>query len=268
MGELVVVTAAHNEEIHLPYSIRALIRACDTANSSWEQVIVLDRCTDRSETIARGFSKKHPNITIHAKTKVKWKHTYAENLMIGFEYAVKTKADCFAVVDADIILEKEYVAKVLPAVSSPRTASASGTLITAPLHQTVHSSIYRAWERSYRIGLHVAAWGASRVYRMEPLLSVGGFADFASPDTELDIRLSRQGFRHRIIPEAKAYHIRDISVGNSLRAQVKLGISRHELGVPFHTTVLHGIFRFRPGLIAGHLIGAVGEDREPSPRPL
>jgi len=267
MRKLFVVTAAHNEDMYLPHTIRALVSAGESAHCSWEQVIVLDRCTDRSETVARDFSKKHPNITIHAKTSVKWRHTYAENLQIGFEYAAKTKADYFAVVDADIVLERDYFAKVLPVIGSPSTASASGILITAPLRQTVYSNIYRAWEQSYRIGLHVAAWGASRVYRIEPLLSVGGFADFASPDTELDIRLSRRGHRHTIMPEAKAYHIRDISIGNSLRAQVKLGISRHELGVPFHTTVLHGIFRFRPGLIAGHLMGAVSEEREPSLRP-
>ncbi len=259
MVRLVVVTAVHNEDIYLPYSIQSLALACESAHCDWKQVIVLDRCTDGSEVIARDYSERYPRISIYNKAKVKWKHTYAENLQIGFSYAESVKADYLAVVDADIVLDKDYFAKILPDIDMPQVTSASGILITNPLHQTLYSSIYKAWERSYRIGLNVAAWGASRVYHMEPVLKVRGFMDFASPDTELDMRLTQQGFRHKIIPEAKAYHIRELSVKNSLKGQMKLGMSRNELGIQLWKTILHGIFRLRPALIAGHLIAALEE---------
>jgi GT2 family glycosyltransferase len=259
MARLITIMAVHNEDMYLPHSIRSLISACESTHCDWEQIIVLDRCTDGSEAIAGTFSKKHPNINVYHKKSVTWRHTYAENLQIGFKYAVSAKADYLAVVDADIVLEKNYFTNILTAVNSPRIASASGLLVTNPLHQNTFSRIYRAWELSYRIGFHVAAWGASRVYRMELLLNVGGFMDFASPDTELDIRLDRQGYRHMIVSEAKAYHIRDISIESSLNGQVRLGVSRNELGIPLVNTVLHGIFRLRPGLVIGHLVGALNE---------
>ncbi len=259
MVKLIVITAVHDEGMYLAHSIKSLALACDYAHRNWRQIIILDRCSDRSEAIARDFTERYPNISLYAKAKIIWKHSYAENLQTGFKYAVNAKADRFAVVDADIVLDKDYFARVLPALDTPRIASASGILITNPLHQTLYSSAYRAWERNYRVGLNVAAWGASRVYKMEPLLKVGGFKDFASPDTELDMRLTLQGFRHNIVSEAKAYHIRELSIENSLKGQIKLGMSRNELGVQLWKTILHGIFRLRPALIAGHVIAALGK---------
>jgi glycosyltransferase involved in cell wall biosynthesis len=115
-----VIVAAHNEERYIARALEAL--RASLAKYEHEIIVVCDRCTDRTPEIGSKLGDK-----VVIKDESKWSNSYAENLAIGLAEAT---GEYIAIVDADMVVEEQYFAKVLDAFKDPGVVSVSGRVIT------------------------------------------------------------------------------------------------------------------------------------------
>jgi GT2 family glycosyltransferase len=83
---------------------------------------------------------------------------------------------------------------------------------------------------------------------------VGGFHDAVAPDTDLDIRFARKGYKSVYSRAVKTWHIRNLTLGKMVGGQIAAGRARYALGTGIVKTMAHAIFRFRPFIICGWLM--------------
>src|SRR5713101_6488129 len=102
-----IVICAHNEEQNIEVCLRAVL--AQTLPSS-QIIVVLDRCTDKTEDIVRRVLAKF-NLVLIDKTLPKWKNSISENLELARERA---SGDALVVVDADIVVPPYFLEKLLP----------------------------------------------------------------------------------------------------------------------------------------------------------
>lgn len=239
-----VIMPVHNEEEYLPLSLQSLKMA-----DIKDLVVVIDRCTDNSEDIVK---KEFPKAKIIKKQLCKWNNSYAENLQLGYKCS---KGDIICIHDADIksssevfdILLKELrgsVASVSPIIQTYKEASLLNLL-------------YYYWEKTrWFAPFGEEPRGGLRLIRRECLEKVGGFKDVLAPDTQLDIDLRKAGYRSIIVKDTFCYHLRKFSFKKAVRSQIRAGIMRRQLDVPFWRVLGHAVFRLRPFVIVGYLIKA------------
>src|SRR5215211_7220568 len=60
-----VVVPARNEEALVGHCLEALAAQAGIEPSEYEVLLVLDRCTDRTEARARDVAKDHPRLRLH-----------------------------------------------------------------------------------------------------------------------------------------------------------------------------------------------------------
>jgi glycosyltransferase involved in cell wall biosynthesis len=239
-----VIVCAHNEESYIQDCLRSLIQ--QTYRPDFV-VVVADRCTDRTVTIAKD-ELKNQRSSILEKKRATWANSISENLQMGLKEA---KGDALVVVDADIIIPPNLLASLLPqleqyAVVSPvvRTDSSQGTL----------NRLVSLWERTYAIApLGDQPRGGTRAISINALNSVGGFRDVYAWESDLDKRLRGAGFRLKIDRSLRVIHRRKMTVRHSISYQIQAGRARKELHVSLFRTLLHSIIRLRPFVVVGYL---------------
>jgi hypothetical protein len=96
---------------------------------------------------------------------------------------------------------------------------------------------------------------------MRALSRVAGFRDVIAPDTDLDIRLKKQGEKVKMDTTLIALHLRKMSLVRSVFYQVKAGEARSQLGVSPLRTLLHSILRLRPFVLYGYLKTHLGKGK-------
>ena len=237
-----VIMCAHNEEKYVGKSLRSVKRALSYVGG--EIVFVADRCSDRTPEIAReiGVDK------LIIKNWRRWRNSYAEALQVGFRHA---SCKYISIVDADIVVPSDFFVKMLSELNKKENvASVSAKVETLP--STLINKIIWAWEKTYEISpLGKEPRGAARVIKREALEVVGGFRDVRSPDTDLDLRLRKLGYRSKLVETVKVWHIRENTIGKVVRNQLSAGIARYELNIGFKRTLAHSLFRMRPLVIWG-----------------
>lgn len=245
-GRLVsVIVCAHNEERYVGKCLASLRRALRGLDG--EIVFVADRCTDGTVDVARrvGVDK------LIEKTWKRWANSYAESLQVGL---ANSSGEFVSVVDADIVVPRDFFTRMLPLFGRARVASASARVLTYP--STTLNRIISVWEKTHELTPYGREpRGAARVMRREALLNVGGFKDRAAPDTDLDIRLRRMGYEVVYNRDVTVWHMRDITLSKVVRGQIASGIARYELNVSFMRTLAHATFRLRPLVVCGWMMG-------------
>ena len=235
-----VIVAAHNEERYIARALEAL--RASLAKYEHEIIVVCDRCTDRTPEIGSKLGDK-----VVIKNESKWSNSYAENLAIGLAEAT---GEYIAIVDADMVVEEQYFAKVLDAFKDPGVASVSGRVITEG--STLFNRLYSLWERTYDLFGSRRPRGGNRVFRADVLRKIG-FRDVIAPDTDLDLRMPGDKV---YLDNALSYHIREITLRKCIRGQISSGKARRQLHISFFRTLLHGILRLRPFVIVGYIISS------------
>jgi glycosyltransferase involved in cell wall biosynthesis len=242
--EVSVIICAHNEEEYVRKCLNSVQNAVRNIGS--EIVFVADRCTDNTVEIA----KKLGISNIIEKKWKKWKNSYAEALQAGYQ---KAAGKYVAIIDADIVIPEDFFARLIPIVNNG-VASVSAQVTTYP-HTFLNRLIY-AWEQTYELApLGRKPRGAARVILKSALDEVGGFNDAVAPDTDLDIRFAKKGYKSVYSRAVKVWHIRNLSLDKMIKGQIAAGRARYALGTGIIKTMAHAIFRFRPFIIGGWLMG-------------
>jgi hypothetical protein len=83
---------------------------------------------------------------------------------------------------------------------------------------------------------------------------ISGFRDVPAPDTNLDIRLVKEGYKSVLISAMKTHHLRHLSLRKIIRGQITSGRARYALGIGLKRTIGHGILRFRPLILNGWML--------------
>ncbi|MBS7641985.1 glycosyltransferase [Candidatus Bathyarchaeota archaeon] len=244
-----VITCAHNEEKYVGKCLASVRRALKGING--EIVFVADRCSDNTAEIAKRFNVEKLII----KTWKRWKNSYAESLQTGF---LNSSGKYISIVDADIILPENFFKEMLPLIRG-NIASVSARVETYP--STLLNRIIYAWEKTHEITpFGREPRGAARVIRREVLHEIGGFKDTSAPDTDLDIRLRKLGYRSIYMHKVFVWHIRENTLMKVVRGQLSSGDARYDLGVGFMKTLAHSVFRLRPLVICGWIIKKLKKD--------
>jgi glycosyltransferase involved in cell wall biosynthesis len=241
--EVSVIICAHNEEEYAGKCISSVLNAVRNIRS--QIVFVADRCTDRTAEIA----KKHSVTSIIEKKWKKWENSYAEALQVGYQ---RVAGKYVAIIDADIVVAEDFFDKLIPMVNNS-VASVSARVMTYPT--TFLNRLIYAWEQTYELApFGRKPRGAARVILKRALDKVGGFNDAVAPDTDLDIRFARIGYKSVYSRAITVWHIRILTLDKIIKGQIAAGRARYALGTGIVRTMAHAIFRFRPFIICGWLM--------------
>ena len=236
-----VIMPVHNEEKYLPVSLESLKEARIS-----ELIVILDRCTDSSESIVK---KNFPEAKIINKKQCGWKNSYAENLQIGYEHA---SGRIICIHDADIKSSPEVFNFLLRELKG-RVASVSPEIWTYK-EESFLNLLYYYWEKTYRITpFGGEPRGGFRLIRRECLERIGGFKDVIAPDTQLDIDLRKIGYESKLCRGVACLHLRRFSFKKAVKSQIISGKMRREINMSFWRVLGHSIVRLRPFVLYGYL---------------
>ena len=250
-----VICCAHNEEDYVGKSLSSILSALKGFPA--EVLVVADRCTDNTVKIAHQY-----DVTVIEKTWKKWKNSYAESLQTGY---LKAKGTNLSIIDTDIAIPANFFTE-LTSLMVGEVASVAADIVTYP--DTFWNRVFYAWEKTYKVApLGKEPYGAARIILKMGLDLIGGFQDVPAPDTDIDLRLVKQGYKSIAVSDVKAYHLRHLSIRKMIRGQIMNGRARYLLGLSLKRTLGHSILRFRPLILQGWIIEwtkrNVGEKRIP-----
>lgn len=243
-----VVVCAHNEEKYIEKALKSIFNQTIKPE---KVIVVLDRCTDRTGEIARLFP-----VEVLEKKEAKWSNSYSENLELARKHV---DTEFYAIVDADVVLEPDYFEKLLSAVDE-KTGCIGGEVLTRS--DTLLGKLLAVWEKTYKLSPFRRPRGCALLIRRELLDKVGGFADVPAPDTYIQDQALKHGYRVRILPKAKAYHVRSITLEKAVRTQLSAGRARYIQGKSFLRTLAHSIVRARPFVVIGYIKAFIDSKRK------
>ena len=218
--EVSVVVPVHNEEKTLDQCLTSIRKQRNVS----EIVVVLDRCEDDSEKIARKHAEEDPRVRILYFDKHVYKTNYvAETANFGI---LKAKNNIACLVDADTVLEKDYISSLLPYLKEP-TASVSGRLFPR------YKRLLQFFET---IG------GTGRIFLRPIWKEAGGFQDIMSCDTLFDLNLLKKHYDFKVVENAVMYDLRSYSMTQLIRQAIRRGRGRRHIGQSFSFMVGHGLY--------------------------
>lgn len=236
-----VICCAHNEEKYVDRCMPNLLKALE--GFLYEVIFVADRCTDKTVEKVRRY-----NVKVIEKNWRRWTNSYAESLQTGYSNA---NGRYTSIIDVDIIVLPTLFKELIPMLKG-KTASVDACVETYP--DTLWNRMKYAWEKTYAIApFGRAPYGAVRVILKKALDDIKGFRDVPTPDTDIDMRLVREGYKS-VATSVKVYHIRHISLRNTISGQINRGRGRYILGMSFIKTIGHALFRARPFVVGGWLM--------------
>jgi len=244
--KVTIITPAHNEENTIEKCIESVKNLTKPESVELEHVIVADRCTDRTVELS-----KKQGVTVLEKNfhdQNVWPITET------VDYGIKnTSSEIIGKVDADIILEKDWLIKLLPHLDE-KTISISSSIKTRTGKMGMD---FLMWLRdiNYRIiPLSREPRGGARILNRELLNKIGGL-DYDKPtfDTALDMRIRKLGYKSKLVVNAGATEIRQLTIKGIVKHQLSSGEARKKLGISFGRTLMHSIFRIKPFVILGYL---------------
>jgi glycosyltransferase involved in cell wall biosynthesis len=214
-----IVVPVHNEEETLNQSLISIRR-----QKVKEIIVVLDRCEDNSEKIARKHADEDSRIKIFFLHEHKFKTNYiAETVNFGIS---KAQNDVICIAEADTILEDNYVSSLLPYLKKP-VASVSGRMIH--LHKRF-------------MHFRETITGTGRLIPRQIWEALGGFPDILACDTFFDLKLLKKGWEVKIIDEAILYDIRNYTMKQLAIRAIRRGKGRRQLGQSFFFMLGHGLY--------------------------
>ncbi len=237
-----VICCAHNEEEYVDKSIPSILSGLKGFSS--EVLFVADRCTDNTVDIVKRY-----NVNLTEKKYKKWENSYAESLQTGY---LKANGIYVSIIDADIAVPINFFRDLLPMITRD-IASVAADVVTYP--DTFWNRVFHAWEKTYKIApLGKKPRGAARIMLKKALDKIGGIQDVPTPDTNIDIRLAKVGYKSVAVSKLKTFHLRHLSLKKAINGQLTSGRARYALGISLKRTVGHSILRARPLILQGWMM--------------
>jgi len=237
-----VVMPIHNEEKYLPYSLSSL-KKCPID----ELIIVLDRCTDKSETIIDSFSMPFDVLKIH-KEKQLWRSCTAEVFEMGFS---NTKGDILYSMAGDFLIDPNQF-------NLEHFENADFVSFFYYNLDLMGRFKYRQqWLNFMKKHINI-----TRLWKGAIAQKTGHFAfkrevwedlhirDVPSEYDDFMVRALKKGFRYKFISNIRNYHLR---VGLSKDRQFLQGMSRAQGNRCFLPTLAHSIVFMKPYLFISYL---------------
>lgn len=217
--EVSVIIPVHNEEETLNQCLASIRK--QKVN---EIIIVLDKCEDDSEKIAKKHAKLDPRIKIFPLSRHKFKTNYvAETVNFGFS---KASNDVILTAEADTALSHNYVSTLLPHLKRP-VVSVAGRFI--PLHKR-------------QLHFHETITGTGRLLFREVWEEVGGFQDILSCDTFFDLELMKRLYETKVLDEVAVYDLRNYSIRQLTIRAIRRGKGRRHNAQSLIFMLGHGLY--------------------------
>jgi len=204
-----IIVAAKNEEKVIGRLLRSLLEL-RYPRSKMEIVVVEDGSSDKTAEICMSYVRSHPDL-------VRFYHrdeSSGKPSALNYGLAVST-GEILAIFDADNVPEKDILLKVARNFEAGNVAAVQGK--TRPLNRDQNSLTKitsfeeTAWFRIYmtgkeRLRLFVPMTGSCGFIRRKVLKSVGGWdEDSITEDVELAVRLMKEGYTVRYVPDAVSW---------------------------------------------------------------
>ena len=196
-----IVVAAKNEEVVVDRLLKALANL-DYANK--EVIVVEDGSTDSTPQICCKWATSNPDF-------IKYYHigeTNGKPQAINYG-ASKATGDIIAVYDADAIVEKDVLTRIIPYFDDPEVAAVQGELETINPDEnvttklTVLSDFINNLQQlgKDRLNGFVLMSGTNQYIRRSVLEEIGYWDQNAlSEDVEISVRLARKGYKIKYVP--------------------------------------------------------------------
>ncbi|MCW3989882.1 MAG: glycosyltransferase family 2 protein [Candidatus Bathyarchaeota archaeon] len=244
-----IITPAHNEEQVIGSCIDSVRRLQIPEGFEVEHIVVADRCDDHTRDICleRG---------VKVITK-KFRGEALDPVTEAFELGVKeTEGEIIGKLDADIILLPNWLIQMVGYLDN-ETVSISSSVKTRTGKWWLD---FLMWLRdlNYRITpMGKDPRGAARLINRSLLREIDGFnLTRASWDTALDREIRKHGLKTLSSENVVALEYRpSLTMRKIIRKQIKQGKARKKLGVSIFRTLAHSVFRVRPFVIIGYIVG-------------
>lgn len=210
LPSVLLLAPFHNESQTLGAFLRCLERL-DYPAHLLTIVLIDDGSTDGSAEIARRWQHGRFQTRLLSLPENAGKAEALNAALVRF-----TQGQMVAVYDADERPHPDALRKLIARFAADRTGAASGRrAVSNPLvshvasHATLENLVHQlvTIRAKDRLGLAPAVLGSNCVYRRDALAEVGGFRpDAVLEDSDLSVRLARNGWQVRFVPEAVSYH--------------------------------------------------------------
>jgi len=245
-----IITPAHNEENVIRDCIFSVKNLEIPQGFSIEHIVVADRCTDKTVEIC-----KKMGVRVIIK---KWRGNAADPVTEAVDLGVKkSDGQLIGKIDADTILPKNWLKEMLKHLDE-RTVSASSRVVTRTGKWWL-DFLMRLRDINYRIApLGEEPRGAARLINRRLLDKIGGFDPrWQSWDTCLDRKIRELNYKSKLIKNIVALEYRpSLTIQRIIRKQISQGKARKKMKMSFLRTLAHSIFRFRPFVLVGYLLGS------------
>ncbi|UCH32390.1 MAG: glycosyltransferase [Candidatus Bathyarchaeota archaeon] len=240
--EISVIVCVHNEEKFVDMCLPSVVRA--VSGYQHQIIVVADRCTDRTVEKCERYE-----VDVVEKDYRKWRNSYAESLQLGLKHA---KEKYIAIIDMDVVIPLDFFDVLLPMIRGS-VISVSPMVSTYP--SGVLNSIFSVWQRTYKIAPVGRGTYGIRLVLKDAMDEIGGFRDVLAVDTDVDLRLEQNGFQSVFTPLISVYHIRKETWNSIVKKQIRAGQSRRMIRYGLLKTLAHAVFRLRPFVMAGWIVG-------------
>jgi glycosyltransferase involved in cell wall biosynthesis len=239
------VMPVHNEQEYLPYSLSGLKSA-----PLDELVVILDRCTDSSESIITGFNPGYP-VRVYHKMWQKWRSKIAETFEYGFSLA---SGDVLYGLAADCVYD--------PKMFDPKPFEKYAMMSYQYYNRDIHTSAIRQNMEIFLskcfqwIDFAQQVWQGGVFATKKSVWCELHFRDLPSEYGEnvqfkdYCERLMAKGYKYYHVKTTKIVHLR--APLNRSR-QVLEGKGRAELGYPYWRVLLHSLIHMKPYVLVGYI---------------
>ncbi|MFH1590690.1 MAG: glycosyltransferase family 2 protein [archaeon] len=229
-----VIMPVKNEEDSVSDSIDTII---EQTHEPIELVIVNDGSTDATPEIIAGKANTSDNITIVELPEGEWDlgiH-YAKVCISGFNKLLdhKPELDYIGLVDADILLPKNYFEKIIKEFTTNSSLGIAGGPIKMPNRKGEWVT-----DHTPREFVH----GANRIWRRQCFDETGGYIPTYCPDSVSNAKARIRGWQLEIIPDLECVQVRETSTGNGLwNGYANIGRAKHFLNANKLYVLLKGV---------------------------
>ena len=254
MSSYCVITPAFNEEKSLGQVIETLVTQ-SVLPKKW--LIVDDGSTDQTASIIKKYAEQYPFIQYIFREKPKGQDYFASNvfaIMEGYRQIRDESFDFLGVLDADILLPKDYYHAIIRKFGKDKQLGvASGiyeNLINGKLHKVLNDR--RSTPK------------AIQVFRKEVFDELNGYLPmkYGGEDTVSCFMARMNGWKVWSFPDIKVVHLRPTGTGaaNSIfQARFKQGVAEYHMATQplfFALKCLRRMVLERPYFLGGLLRGA------------
>ncbi len=240
-GKISVVMPVHNDAGFLPYSLASLIDAPID-----ELVLVMDRCCNGSEFLAKKFAvtTKYP-VRVRLKRFARWENPVAEAFETVFSLA---EGDLIYTMAADMVTDRR--------IYNSRFFNGCDLVSFRYRHgYGFHNGYMDFLNRlPFIYTSRFGKWSGHFAMKREVWEQLH-YRDVRFPDKDFFDRAYTEGFKHRFLGGYDNIHLRS---GIDKRKQLRHGRSRAVMGYHPLRVLAHSVFELQPHVLTGYLQEKLG----------